>query len=56
LPIATSRPWFSQQWKVIRRLRRLHTNSATMNGDKPSTLHHLFILAMQHKRHLSRPV
>jgi multimeric flavodoxin WrbA len=35
---ASSKPWFSQAWK---------DKSATMNGDKLSTLHYLFTLAMQ---------
>jgi multimeric flavodoxin WrbA len=43
---ATSKPWFSQQWKD--KIFAGFTNSATMNGDKLSTLHYLFTLAMQH--------
>ena len=43
---ATSKPWFSQQWK--NKVFAGFTNSATMNGDKLSTLHYLFTLAMQH--------
>ncbi len=43
---ATSKPWFSQQWKD--KVFAGFTNSATMNGDKLSTLHYLFTLAMQH--------
>lgn len=43
---ASSKPWFSQQWKD--KLFAGFTNSATMNGDKHSTLHYLFTLAMQH--------
>ena len=43
---ASSRPWFSQQWKD--KIFAGFTNSATMNGDKLSTLHYLFTLAMQH--------
>ena len=43
---ASSKPWFSQQWKD--KLFAGFTNSATMNGDKLSTLHYLFTLAMQH--------
>jgi multimeric flavodoxin WrbA len=43
---ASSKPWFSQQWK--NKLFAGFTNSATMNGDKLSTLHYLFTLAMQH--------
>ncbi len=43
---ASSKPWFSQEWKD--KLFAGFTNSATMNGDKLSTLHYLFTLAMQH--------
>ncbi|MGY8904979.1 MAG: flavodoxin family protein [Burkholderiales bacterium] len=43
---ATSKPWFSQAWKD--KLFAGFTNSASMNGDKLSTLHYLFTLAMQH--------
>ncbi|HIJ38314.1 MAG TPA: flavodoxin family protein [Rhodospirillaceae bacterium] len=43
---ASSKPWFSQAWK--NKLFAGFTNSATMNGDKLSTLHYLFTLAMQH--------
>ncbi len=43
---ASSKPWFSQQWK--NKLFAGFTNSATMNGDKLSTLHYLFTLSMQH--------
>lgn len=43
---ASSKPWFAQQWK--NKLFAGFTNSATMNGDKLSTLHYLFTLAMQH--------
>jgi NAD(P)H dehydrogenase (quinone) len=43
---ASSKPWFSQQWKD--KLFAGFTNSASMNGDKLSTLHYLFTLAMQH--------
>ena len=43
---ASSKPWFSQSWKD--KLFAGFTNSATMNGDKLSTLHYLFTLAMQH--------
>ena len=42
---ATSKPWFSQAWKD--KIFAGFTNSATMNGDKHSTLHYLFTLAMQ---------
>ena len=43
---ATSKPWFGQAWKD--KLFAGFTNSATMNGDKHSTLHYLMTLAMQH--------
>lgn len=43
---ASSKRWFSQAWKD--KLFAGFTNSATMNGDKLSTLHYLFTLAMQH--------
>lgn len=43
---ASSKPWFSQQWKD--KLFAGFTNSASMNGDKGSTLTYLFSLAMQH--------
>ena len=43
---ASSKQWFSQVWKD--KVFAGFTNSATMNGDKLSTLHYLFTLAMQH--------
>lgn len=43
---ATSKPWYHQQWK--NKLAAGFTNSASMNGDKLSTLHYLFTLSMQH--------
>ncbi len=43
---ASSKPWFSQAWK--NKLAAGFTNSATMNGDKHSTLHYLFTLSQQH--------
>jgi multimeric flavodoxin WrbA len=43
---ASSKPWFSQAWKD--KIFAGFTNSATMNGDKHSTLHYLITLAMQH--------
>ena len=43
---ASSKAWFTQQWKD--KVFAGFTNSATMNGDKLSTLHYLFTLAMQH--------
>lgn len=43
---ASSKPWFAQIWKD--KLAAGFTNSATMNGDKHSTLHYMITLAMQH--------
>ena len=43
---ASSTPWFSQDWKD--KLFAGFTNSASMNGDKFSTLTYMFTLAMQH--------
>jgi multimeric flavodoxin WrbA len=43
---ASSKTWFVQSWKD--KIFAGFTNSATMNGDKLSTLHYLFTLAMQH--------
>jgi NAD(P)H dehydrogenase (quinone) len=43
---ASSKPWFSQVWKD--KLAAGFTNSATLNGDKFSTLHYLFTLSQQH--------
>lgn len=43
---ATSKQWFTQNWKD--KVFAGFTNSATMNGDKHSTLHYLITLAMQH--------
>jgi len=43
---ASSKPWFGQAWK--NKIVGGFTNSASMNGDKLSTLHYLFSLAMQH--------
>ncbi|MDD5028090.1 MAG: flavodoxin family protein [Rhodoferax sp.] len=43
---ASSKPWYGQAWKD--KVFAGFTNSATMNGDKHSTLHYLFTLAMQH--------
>ena len=43
---ASSKAWFTQQWKD--KVFAGFTNSATMNGDKLSTLHYLFTLSMQH--------
>ena len=43
---ASSKPWFTQVWK--NKLAAGFTNSATLNGDKLSTLHYLFTLSQQH--------
>ena len=43
---ASSKQWFSQQWKD--KVFAGFTNSATVNGDKHSTLHYLITIAMQH--------
>ena len=43
---ASSKPWFAQKWK--NKLAAGFTNSASMNGDKLSTLHYQITLAMQH--------
>ena len=43
---ASSKPWFTQLWK--NKLAAGFTNSASMNGDKHSTLHYLFTLSQQH--------
>jgi NAD(P)H dehydrogenase (quinone) len=43
---ATSKAWFTQDWKD--KLFAGFTNSASMNGDKHSTLHYFVTLAMQH--------
>ncbi len=43
---ASSKAWFTQQWKD--KLVAGFTNSASMNGDKLSTLHYFFTLSQQH--------
>ncbi len=43
---ASSKPWFTQQWK--NKLAAGFTNSASLNGDKLSTLHYLITLSQQH--------
>jgi NAD(P)H dehydrogenase (quinone) len=43
---ASSKPWFGQAWKD--KMFAGFTNSASMNGDKFSTLTYFFTLAMQH--------
>ena len=43
---ASSKRWFNQVWKD--KVAAGFTNSASMNGDKHSTLHYFMTLAMQH--------
>lgn len=43
---ASSKPWFGQVWKD--KIGAGFTNSATMNGDKFSTIQYMITLAMQH--------
>lgn len=43
---ASSKAWYGDVWK--NKLAAGFTNSATMNGDKHSTLHYMMTLAMQH--------
>ena len=43
---ASSKAWFTQQWKD--KVFGGFTNSASMNGDKHSTMQYLNLLAMQH--------
>lgn len=43
---ASSKPWFGQVWK--NKIAAGFTNSASMNGDKLSSLQYMFTLAMQH--------
>jgi multimeric flavodoxin WrbA len=43
---ASSKAWFTQSWK--NKIAAGFTNSASMNGDKLSTLHYLFTLSQQH--------
>ena len=43
---ASSKPWFGQLWKD--KIGAGFTNSATMNGDKFSTIQYMITLAMQH--------
>jgi len=43
---ASSKPWYGQQWK--NKLAAGFTNSASMNGDKLSTLHYFFTFSQQH--------
>lgn len=43
---ASSKHWYGRKWQD--KLAAAFTNSASMNGDKLSTLHYLFTLAQQH--------
>ena len=43
---ASSKKWFTQEWK--NKIFAGFTNSATMNGDKFSTIQYFMTLAMQH--------
>lgn len=43
---ASSKKWFTQEWK--NKIFAGFTNSASMNGDKGSTIQYLVTLAMQH--------
>jgi len=43
---SSSKPWFGQAWKD--KFAAGFTNSATMNGDKFSTIQYFITLAMQH--------
>ena len=43
---ASSKPWFAQAWRD--KLAAGFTNSATLNGDKGSTLQYLMTLSQQH--------
>jgi NAD(P)H dehydrogenase (quinone) len=42
----SSKKWFSQNWK--NKIAAGFTNSASMNGDKHSTLHYFMTLSQQH--------
>ena len=43
---ASSKAWFTMQWKD--KLAAGFTNSATLNGDKATTVQYLFTLSQQH--------
>ncbi len=43
---ASSKPWFTSQWRD--KLAAGFTNSATLNGDKFSTVQYMFTLSQQH--------
>lgn len=44
---SSSKPWYNKEWK--NKIAAGFTNSASMNGDKESTLMYLSTLAAQHK-------
>lgn len=44
---ASSKPWYQMDWKG--KVAAGFTNSATLNGDKDSTIHYLVTLSAQHK-------
>lgn len=44
---ASSKPWYTMDWKG--KIAAGFTNSATLNGDKGSTIGYLALLAAQHK-------
>lgn len=43
---ASSKPWYAQQWRD--KIAAGFTNSATLNGDKHSTVQYLVTLSQQH--------
>jgi len=43
---ASSKPWFTKQWRD--KLAAGFSNSATLNGDKFSTIHYMITLSQQH--------
>ena len=45
---ASSTPWFAQAWKD--KIAAGFTNSASVNGDKFSTINYLFTLSQQHSQ------
>ncbi len=45
---ASSKPWFAQHWKD--KLAAGFTNSASVNGDKGSTINYFFTLSQQHSQ------
>lgn len=45
---ASSKPWFQQEWK--NKIAAGFTNSASVNGDKFSTISYFFTLSQQHSQ------